>query len=547
MPTSGSSSHVKHASFFLITIKSTLSKQHDYGTYYKLYCLWVTFIFKQTRFFVLFKASRPRTRWPEVRQPCSLPNGTSQSAGLPQDNVSPSGKLASASRLRGFKRCGVNHTLTSYTTGIFGREVKPRSISLEIEILQARRVVSRDDRSTSGEQDREDWQEDSSKFGERDQGPGRVALAGEPDTIAREGLATRSNQKFHAALPNSWEGMAARGGKITEVLFAWIAVLGKSQGSYSFLDPEREDLEEVVMIGRVDYVIEQAQLGSEPRTPEFVYHDCADDTASDDNTVGQHPDSSTTTPPLTTATTSSSSTLPPSTSSSVPTSSSSSSIFVPPSTSSSSSLVVTTPSTSRDTQTTVHQTSLVATIIITQSNGQQLTSTSTVLASPSSSTAAASTTAASSSSSHTGAIVGRTIGGIAGLAIVGALIWFLYKRNCSNRLSAHFDGNFDPDPIVARPPDVGLNLDNERDNDGMGGRMGGRLGGADIGAGAPAHRLLLPQCLSIPASLPGILLLYSTRGMSAKEHEARQNQLGVVNPDDRTAYLANGPTSVVQY
>ncbi len=33
-------------------------------------------------------------------------------------------------------------------------------------------------------------------------------------------------------------------------------------------DPEREDLE-VVMIGRVDYVIEEARLGSEPRTPEF--------------------------------------------------------------------------------------------------------------------------------------------------------------------------------------------------------------------------------------------------------------------------------------
>ncbi len=34
-------------------------------------------------------------------------------------------------------------------------------------------------------------------------------------------------------------------------------------------DPEREDLEEAVMIGRVDDVIEQARLGSEPRTPEF--------------------------------------------------------------------------------------------------------------------------------------------------------------------------------------------------------------------------------------------------------------------------------------
>ncbi len=35
--------------------------------------------------------------------------------------------------------------------------------------------------------------------------------------------------------------------------------------------------------------------------------------------------------------------------------------------------------------------------------------------------------------------------------------------------------------------------------------------------------------------------------MSAKEHEAHQNQLGVINPDDRSAYLANGPTGVVQH
>ncbi|KAK0439865.1 hypothetical protein EV421DRAFT_831982 [Armillaria borealis] len=304
--------------------------------------------------------------------------------------------------------------------------------------------------------------------------------------------------------------------------------------------------------------------------------------------------SSTTTPPLTTDTTSSSSTLPPSTSSSIPVTSSSSSIFVPPSTSSSSSLVVTTPSTSRDTQTTVHQTSLVATtIIITQSNGQQLTSTSTVLASPSSSASAgaASTTTASSSSSHTGAIVGGTIGGIAGLALLGALFWFLYKRNRSNRLSAHFDGNFDPDRIVARPPDVGLNLDDERDNDGM----GGRLGGADIGAGvvspfpisastnshgssgqsyanyysgSPASPPPMSQYSGESSGYPaGIFNPYATSipprspppgssssglgggagGMSAKEREARQNQLGVVNPDDRSAYLANGPTGVVQH
>ncbi|KAK0487545.1 hypothetical protein IW261DRAFT_625624 [Armillaria novae-zelandiae] len=305
-------------------------------------------------------------------------------------------------------------------------------------------------------------------------------------------------------------------------------------------------------------------------------------------------DSSTTTPSATTQPTSDSST---STSSSVPvTTSSSSSTFIPPSTSSSSStLIVTTPSTSRDAPTTVQQTSLVATtIIITQSNGQQLTSTSTVLTSASSTSAGAAsttTTTTSSSSSHTGAIVGGTIGGIAGLALVGALIWLLYKRTRSNRLSAHFDGNFDPDRIVARPPDVGLNLDDERDNDGM----GGRLGGADIGAGvvspfpisastnshgssgqsyanyysgSPASpppmsqysgessgypaAIFNPYAMSIPPRSPppgssSSGLGGGAGGMSAKEREARQNQLGVVNPDDRTAYLANGPTGVVQH
>ncbi|KAK0464401.1 uncharacterized protein EV420DRAFT_1637966 [Desarmillaria tabescens] len=299
--------------------------------------------------------------------------------------------------------------------------------------------------------------------------------------------------------------------------------------------------------------------------------------------------------PVTTDTTSTSSTLPTSTLSSsavVTTTSSSSVTSVLPSQTTTPTPIATSSSTP-DTQTTVHQTSLVATtIVITQSNGQQLTSTSTVLAASSSAGAASTTTTSSgSSSSHTGAIVGGTIGGIAGVALLTALIWFLYKRNRSNRLSAHFDGNFDPDRIVARPPDVGLNLDDERDNDGM----GGRLGGADIGAGvvspfpisastnshgssgqsyanyysgSPASpppmsqysgessgypaAIFNPYAMSIPPRSPppgssSSGLGGGAGGMSAKEREARQNQLGVVNPDERSAYLANGPTGVVQH
>ncbi|KAK0201771.1 hypothetical protein DFS33DRAFT_1386067 [Desarmillaria ectypa] len=305
--------------------------------------------------------------------------------------------------------------------------------------------------------------------------------------------------------------------------------------------------------------------------------------------------SSSTTPPLTTDTPSPSSSLPAS-SSTLPTSittSSSSATSVLPSQTTTPTLTASSSSTF-DTQTIVHQTSLVATtIIITQSNGQQLTSTSTVLATfSSSSSAAASTTGTtSSSSSHTGAIVGGTIGGIAALALLGTLIWFLYKRDRSNRLSAHFDGNFDPDRIVARPPNVGLNLDDERDNDGM----GGRLGGADIGAGvvspfpisastnshassgqsyanyytgSPASpppmsqysgessgypaAIFNPYAMSIPPRSPppgssSSGLGGGAGGMSAKEREARQNQLGVVNPDERSAYLANGPTGLLQH
>lgn len=51
----------------------------------------------------------------------------------------------------------------------------------------------------------------------------------------------------------------------------------------------------------------------------------------------------------------------------------------------------------------------------------------------------------SSSSSHVGAIVGGTIGGVAGVAALGLLVLFLVRRR---RRYSDFDGNFDPDRVV---------------------------------------------------------------------------------------------------
>ncbi|WWC87682.1 uncharacterized protein L201_002573 [Kwoniella dendrophila CBS 6074] len=71
--------------------------------------------------------------------------------------------------------------------------------------------------------------------------------------------------------------------------------------------------------------------------------------------------------------------------------------------------------------------------------------------------------AKSGSSSHTGAIVGGVVGGIAGLAILGALIWFLCFRKKRKNAQAFDEKTFDPtnaarhsvnDPIDLISPSV---------------------------------------------------------------------------------------------
>ncbi|TBU61816.1 hypothetical protein BD310DRAFT_946269 [Dichomitus squalens] len=118
------------------------------------------------------------------------------------------------------------------------------------------------------------------------------------------------------------------------------------------------------------------------------------------------------------------------------------------------------PSSSSQTTSTATQTS---TIIGTLPDGQVYTSvvTTTLLTTP---TISASTGNSHSSSSHTGAIVGGVVGGIAGLAILATLAYFLLRRR---RDKDDFDGNFDPDRVVGLSgnnhgtlPDIDLGADN---------------------------------------------------------------------------------------
>ncbi|KAJ7751277.1 hypothetical protein DFH07DRAFT_826743 [Mycena maculata] len=186
---------------------------------------------------------------------------------------------------------------------------------------------------------------------------------------------------------------------------------------------------------------------------------------------------------------SSSQSLPISTSSALPSSSSAVPTSSPPPSSSSttvapaSSTILTTPST----------TSFQSTITTT-SNGQTITTfvqtTSTISAgttiTPSSSTA-------KQPVSHTGAIVGGVIGGLAFLGLLaGGFLW--YRRR--SRYKSEFDGNFDPAVVSGtRPISTGsqmlaahttggtlprMNID-EDDDDGMGGRLPhGAAGGGII-------------------------------------------------------------------
>ncbi|KAJ7492416.1 hypothetical protein FB451DRAFT_1218216 [Mycena latifolia] len=211
---------------------------------------------------------------------------------------------------------------------------------------------------------------------------------------------------------------------------------------------------------------------------------------------------------------SSSSSLPVSSSSTVSSSSSTTSTPISSSTSAppSSSTTLTTPST------TVSETTLIAT-----SNGQTFTSivqiTSTIAAG---STVVASSTT-SQPTSHTGAIVGGVIGGLAFLALLGAgFVW--YRRR--SRYKTEFDGNFDPARVTStRPVSSGpemithttggtlprMNID---DDDGM----GNRLPHSTIGGGIVTPFTYAPTASSrsqsppMPSGSPPPMSQYSQDG-----------------------------------
>lgn len=59
-----------------------------------------------------------------------------------------------------------------------------------------------------------------------------------------------------------------------------------------------------------------------------------------------------------------------------------------------------------------------------------------------------SATSGSSSSSNTAAIAGGTVGGVVGLALIALILWFCIRK----RKRDDFDGDFDPDRVVAASP-----------------------------------------------------------------------------------------------
>jgi len=121
--------------------------------------------------------------------------------------------------------------------------------------------------------------------------------------------------------------------------------------------------------------------------------------------------------------------------------------------------------------------------MIGTSNGQTFTTvveiTSTIAAG---STVVASVPTGKPAASHTGAIVGGVIGGLAFLGIVGGALFWLRRRS---RYKSEFDGNFDPARVtgtrpISNDPEMIQNhtgggtlprMDIEDEDDGMGGRL----------------------------------------------------------------------------
>ncbi|KAJ7246312.1 hypothetical protein B0H12DRAFT_1126638 [Mycena haematopus] len=165
-------------------------------------------------------------------------------------------------------------------------------------------------------------------------------------------------------------------------------------------------------------------------------------------------------------------------------SASSTSSFTPSSTLSStthaSSMILTAPST------TIARSTMIGT-----SNGQTFTTIVEITSTISPGSTVAASTSTPQSASHTGAIVGGVIGGLAFLGLVGGVLFWFHRRS---RDKTDFDGNFDPARVTSTGPipsdpemiqhHVGggtlpqMDLDDE--DDGMGGRLPNSIVGGGI-------------------------------------------------------------------
>lgn len=141
------------------------------------------------------------------------------------------------------------------------------------------------------------------------------------------------------------------------------------------------------------------------------------------------------------------------------------------------------PTTTQFTTSTYMTTEVLASVIEAtstySSDGQMYTTTyavgtTTMTTAHSVATAVAISPDKKGTSAKVGPIVGGVIASVAGLGIIGFLIWYFIRRQREKVLNDVFDGNFDPRRASQLPPKPN-NINS--DDDGMGGRLGSGVGG----------------------------------------------------------------------
>ncbi|KAK1221400.1 hypothetical protein PQX77_015807 [Marasmius sp. AFHP31] len=175
----------------------------------------------------------------------------------------------------------------------------------------------------------------------------------------------------------------------------------------------------------------------------------------------------------------------------------------------------TTPTSSSESAVSTPLTTVVqTTVITTNAEGAPITTvTSTTIPVGGVVTNPADATSGANSSTPTGAIVGGVVGGVAGVAIFALLFIWGYKRWRRRRDLEAFDGNFDPDRVVAtsetggsRPGSAMFGSGRHRNQESIAPTlpdmaqyddgMGGRLAGTTIGGGVVSPYPLFGQSAS---------------------------------------------------